>query len=157
MYEPLFYRCEICGNIVELTKLCGGTLECCGQSMTKLVVNSTDGAKEKHVPVVTKEHGKIKISVGSVVHPMAPDHFVEWITLVMNDKVERMYLKPGEEPKSEFIYYPGESEIPYIGKNDEIVPNCEGQPCNFVYSDKSTNKISIYAYCNIHGLWKTEL
>ena len=156
MNELLFYRCEICGNIVELTKLGGGTLECCGQSMTKLVPNSTDAAKEKHVPVVIKEHGKIKISVGSVAHPMTQDHYIEWIALVTDDKVEMMYLKPGEKPKAEFIYYPGESEIPYTGKDDEIVPNCEGEPCNFVYSDKSINKLSIYAYCNLHGLWKTE-
>lgn len=157
MRETLFYRCEICGNIVTLIKTGGGTLECCGQAMTKLVANSIDAAKEKHVPVITNEGGKIKVSVGGVAHPMTADHFIEWIAMVTGDKSEVVYLKPGNEPKAEFIYYSGRDEIPFTGKDDEIVPNCEGQPCNFVYSDKSTNKVTIYAYCNLHGLWKNEI
>jgi superoxide reductase len=97
-----FYRCERCGNIVALLKKGGGTLTCCGQAMTKLEANTTDAAKEKHVPVVVREGGKIKVSVGSVPHPMLPEHHIEWIALVSGDKVEFRFLKPGEEAKAEF-------------------------------------------------------
>jgi len=97
-----FYRCELCGNMVALIKKGGGTLVCCGQNMTKLEANSTDAATEKHVPVITKEGGKIKVAVGSTLHPMLPEHHIEWIALVAGEKVEFRFLKPGEEPKAEF-------------------------------------------------------
>ena len=97
-----FYRCNVCGNIVALIKVGGGTLVCCGQNMEKLEANSTDASQEKHVPVITKEDGKIKVAVGSVLHPMVPEHFIEWIALVIYDKVEFKFLKPGAEPKAEF-------------------------------------------------------
>ncbi len=97
-----FYRCELCGNMVALMKKGGGTLTCCGQAMTKLEANSTDAAQEKHVPVVTREGGKLKVSVGSVLHPMLPEHHIEWIALATEEKVEIVYLKPGMEPKAEF-------------------------------------------------------
>ena len=97
-----FYRCERCGNVVALLKKGGGTLTCCGEAMKKLEANSTDAAKEKHVPVVVREGGKLKVSVGSVPHPMLPEHHIEWIALVSGDKVEFRFLKPGEEAKAEF-------------------------------------------------------
>jgi superoxide reductase len=97
-----FYRCEKCGNMVTLLKNGGGTLTCCGQAMTKLEANSTDAAQEKHVPVVVKENGKIKVTVGSVLHPMLPEHHIEWIALVSGDRVEFAFLKPGQDPKAEF-------------------------------------------------------
>lgn len=119
-----FYRCELCGNMVALIKKGGGTLVCCGQNMTKLVANSTDAAKEKHVPDVRREGGKIKVTVGSTPHPMLPEHYIEWIALVTDDKVELKYLKPGEAPRAEF---------------DEVPSG------------------DVYAYCNLHGLWKAAL
>ena len=118
-----FYRCERCGNLVAMVKKGGGVLNCCGQAMTKLVANSTDAAKEKHVPVVTKEGGKIKVAVGSTLHPMQPEHYIEWIALAADDKVEIHYLKPGEEPKTEF---------------------------------DAVESGTVYAYCNLHGLWKAD-
>ncbi|MFZ2538398.1 MAG: desulfoferrodoxin family protein [Oscillospiraceae bacterium] len=157
MNETLFFRCEKCGNIVALIKSGGGTLVCCGQEMTNLKANSTDAAKEKHVPVLTNEGSKIKVSVGSIAHPMTVEHLIEWIALVTDNKTEIVHLKPGMEPKAEFSYYRGQDEILFAGKDDEIVPNCEGKPCNFVYGDKNTNKVVAYAYCNLHGLWKAEL
>lgn len=102
MSEVAFYRCELCGNMVALIRKGGGTLSCCGQEMTKLEANTTDAAQEKHVPVVTREGGKIKVSVGSVLHPMLPEHHIEWIALVTDGRVEIAYLKPGMEPKAEF-------------------------------------------------------
>ena len=100
MFE--FYRCEKCGNIVALVKKGGGTLTCCGQAMTRLVANTTDAAREKHVPAVTMEDGKIKVAVGSTLHPMLPEHYIEWIALASDNKVVFKFLKPGEEPKAEF-------------------------------------------------------
>lgn len=97
-----FYRCEICGNMVALIKEGGGTLTCCDQEMTLLKANSEDASTEKHVPAVTKEGGKIRVAVGSTLHPMLPEHHIEWIALVADNRVELKFLKPGEEPKAEF-------------------------------------------------------
>jgi superoxide reductase len=157
MNEALFYRCEVCGNMVVLIKSGGGKLSCCGQEMTKLVANSIDASKEKHVPIAITEGGKIKVSIGSVAHPMTSEHFIEWVALATADKIEIVHLKPGMEPKAEFAYYSNQEEAPFTGIDDEVVPNCEGQPCNFVYSDILANKVMVYAYCNLHGLWKADL
>ncbi len=108
-----FYRCELCGNMVALIKKGGGTLVCCGQNMTKLEANSTDAAQEKHVPAVSREGGKIKVTVGSTPHPMLPEHHIEWIALVTDDKVELKYLKPGEEPYAEFAEVPSGTVYEY--------------------------------------------
>lgn len=102
MSKAVFYRCEECGNMVALLKSGGGTLTCCGQAMKKLIANSTDAAKEKHVPVVTRENGKIRVAVGSTLHPMQPEHYIEWIALESEDKLQIVYLKPGMEPVAEF-------------------------------------------------------
>lgn len=154
MNEMMFYRCEKCGNIVAVVKLGGGTLTCCGQEMTRLTANSTDASKEKHVPALVIENGKIKAAVGAVSHPMTPEHFIEWIALAGSNKIEIVNLKPGMEPKAIFEYSFGDDET--LGDNDEIVPNCEANPCNFVHNN-TDKKIAVYAYCNLHGLWKTEL
>lgn len=97
-----FYRCEICGNIVTLLKNGGGELTCCGQAMTKLDPNTTDGAKEKHVPFIMRRDGKVMVAVGSTLHPMLPEHHIEWIALYAGDKTEIVYLGAGMEPKAEF-------------------------------------------------------
>ena len=157
MTNTVFYRCEKCGNMVTVVNNGGGTLTCCGQAMTKLEANSTNAAPEKHVPVISKENGKIQVTVGSVLHPMTAEHFIEWIALVTDEKVDIVYLKPGMEPKAEFLYNAEQEEEIYTGVDDEIVPNCEGQPCNFVYEDAVAKKTTAYAYCNLHGLWKSEL
>ena len=102
MSSAEFYRCERCGNIVAKIKDGGGTLVCCGQDMTKLKANSTDAAKEKHVPVISKEGGKVKVTVGSTLHPMLPEHHIEWIALVSDDRIEIKYLQPGMQPTAGF-------------------------------------------------------
>lgn len=156
MNELIVYRCEKCGNMVVLTKLGGGTLTCCGQEMIKLDANTVDASQEKHVPVVTIEDGKIKVAVGSVTHPMAPEHYIEWIAVVAGCNVGMVYLKPGMEPKAEFNFLHQDDGTPYVGENDELVPNCEGGPCNFVSNGQPVEKIVAYEYCNLHGLWKAE-
>lgn len=97
-----FYRCSVCGNIVELIKNGGGELVCCGKKMNQLVPNTTDAAQEKHVPVASRQDGKITAQVGSVPHPMIPEHFIEWIAVVSDDGIERIHLSPGQEPKAIF-------------------------------------------------------
>jgi superoxide reductase len=97
------YRCLICGNIVEVVHPAGGTLSCCGQPMQLLKENSKDAALEKHVPVIEKIDGGWRVKVGSVEHPMTPEHYIEWIELITDDKVMRKYLKPGEKPVADFL------------------------------------------------------
>lgn len=101
-HNVAFYRCSVCGNIVELIKEGGGELVCCGKPMNKLEANTTDAATEKHVPVASRKNGKIVVQVGSVLHPMIPEHYIQWIAVVSDDGVERIHLNPGEEPKAIF-------------------------------------------------------
>ena len=92
------YKCGICGNVVELIHVGGGTLVCCGEDMTLLRENTTDAATEKHVPVIEKLDDGYKVTVGSVAHPMVKEHYIEWIELVADDKAYRQFLNPGDEP-----------------------------------------------------------
>jgi superoxide reductase len=96
------YKCDICGNMVEVIHAGQGTLVCCGQDMTLQVENTVDAAREKHVPVVEKVDGGYKVSVGSVPHPMEEKHYIEWIELNAGDTAYRQFLKPGEAPEAVF-------------------------------------------------------
>ena len=96
------YRCPLCGNIVEVVHAAGGTLVCCGQPMEAQGENTTDAATEKHVPVIEQDHGGVRVSVGSVAHPMADDHSIEWIEIVVNGKSYRQFLNPGDAPEAFF-------------------------------------------------------
>lgn len=103
MAEKLeIYRCEVCGNIVEVVHGGVGELVCCGEPMTPLVENTTDAAKEKHVPVIEKTEGGYKVMVGSVPHPMEEAHYIEWIELVADGKAYRQFLEPGQAPEAVF-------------------------------------------------------
>ncbi len=121
------YKCEICGNIVEVTHEGTGTLVCCGQPMTLMVAKSTDAGNEKHLPVVEKaEHGTT-IKIGSVPHPMEEKHYIEWIEVFLkNGRVVRIPLHPGDTP-----------EVHFGHSVDDL--------------------IEVRAYCNIHGLWSKKL
>jgi len=119
-----FYRCEHCGNIIAMVKDAGVPVVCCGQKMTELVQNTEDAAQEKHVPVYEQKGNILEVTVGSVEHPMAEEHHIEWIALQTDKGNQRKVLKPGDAPKADFALLDGE-------------------------------KIqAIYAYCNLHGLWK---
>ncbi len=96
------YRCELCGNIVEVFSAGGGTLACCGQPMAFLNENTVDASKEKHIPVVEKAPGGIKVKVGSVPHPMEEKHYIQWIEVIAGEKVYREHLKPGAAPEAVF-------------------------------------------------------
>ncbi len=96
------YKCSTCGNIVEILHEGAGQLVCCGEPMNLLAEKTKDAGLEKHVPVVEKVGGKIKVKVGSVAHPMEQNHYIEWIEITMNGKSCRKFLKPGEKPEAYF-------------------------------------------------------
>jgi len=96
------YKCDLCGNIVEVLDGGGGELVCCGEPMKLMVENTVDAAKEKHVPVIEKVDGGIKVMVGSVAHPMETEHFIEWIEIIADGKAYRQFLNPGEAPEATF-------------------------------------------------------
>jgi len=96
------YSCKICGNIVEVIHTGDGTLTCCREPMELFVENTTDAAQEKHVPVIEPVEGGIKATVGSVAHPMEPEHHIAWIEVLADGKAYRRFLEPGEPPEAVF-------------------------------------------------------
>ncbi len=121
-----FYKCDICGNFVEMIQESGVNMVCCGQNMTELVPGTSDGAYDKHVPVYSREGCKVVVQVGAVDHPMMDAHYIEWVAVETTKGAYRIALKPGEAPKATFCL-----------AEDETV-------------------LGVYAYCNLHGLWKAE-
>jgi len=118
-----FYRCDVCGNIMVMLLKKGDKKTCCEQYMTIVEPNTTDGAGEKHVPVVVRDKRIIHVMVGAVPHPMLPEHFIELMAIDAGKKTEIAYLAPGLEPKIDFAD---------IGSG------------------------TVYEYCSVHGLWKTD-
>ena len=96
------YKCEICGNIVEVLHEGQGQLVCCGKPMTLLTENATDASKEKHVPVMEKTASGIKVRVGSAPHPMEEKHYIEWVQIIADGKAYRQFLNPGNAPEAAF-------------------------------------------------------
>ena len=119
-----FFYCKHCGKIIVVVKESVAPTVCCGEDMIELVPGTTDAAVEKHVPVVNVEGNKVTVSVGSVAHPMLPEHFIEWVVLVTDKGIQKKTFKPGDEPKAEFALLDGEKVI------------------------------GAYEYCNLHKLWK---
>lgn len=118
------YKCDICGNVVELLFAISDSLPCCGQSMTLMPENTSDGAKEKHIPVIEQDGSGCRVVVSSVLHPMEEKHWIEWIEIVTTDGHHcKKFLYPGDTPIAHFNY-PVE-KIAYARE-----------------------------YCNLHGLWK---
>lgn len=96
------YKCDACGNIVEVLHGGAGELVCCGEAMKLFVENTVDAAKEKHVPEIEKTAEGFKVKVGSVPHPMEEKHYIEWIEVIAGGKTYRQFLKPGEDPEATF-------------------------------------------------------
>ncbi len=96
------YKCELCGNIVEVVNVGGGDLVCCGKEMTLLEEKTADSSTEKHVPLIEKIDGGYKVTVGSTLHPMTDEHWIQWIELLADGKVYKKYLNPGDQPVAEF-------------------------------------------------------
>jgi superoxide reductase len=119
------YKCSICGNIVEVLNVGGGTLVCCGKEMVLQKENTSEGAKEKHIPVIEKTENGFLVKVGSVAHPMEEKHYIQWVELIIDDVSYKKFLKPGDKPEVEFCNC-------IVGKN-----------------------VFAREYCNLHGLWKS--
>ena len=122
--EMKFYRCSVCGQIIAMVKKAACPVMCCGKPMEEIVAGSTDAAVEKHVPVVEVDGNKVTVTVGSVAHPMLPEHYIEWIAIQTKQGNQRKALNPGDAPKACFAL-------------------CEGDEVE-----------AAYAYCNLHSLWK---
>jgi len=120
-----FYKCAICGNIVEVLHVGGGTLVCCGQPMNLLEESTADTSVEKHVPFINKTGSGYIVKVGEKQdHPMIDAHFIEWIELDTDKATYRKFLKPGDKPEAEF------------------------------HINAAETMIGAREYCNVHGLWK---
>jgi superoxide reductase len=122
--EMKFYICEHCGNMVAMVKDSGVPVMCCGQKMKEIVPGTTDAAVEKHVPVWEVRDNKVLVTVGAAEHPMLPEHYIEWIAVHTRQGNQRKTLQPGEAPRACFAL-------------------CEGDEV-----------LAVYAYCNLHSLWK---
>ena len=122
--EQRFFVCEVCGNIIAMVKPSGVPVVCCGKPMKQIVPNTTDAAQEKHVPVWSKEGNLVKVQVGSVAHPMIPAHYIEWVSL---------QTKAGNQRKA--LVVDGAPEVTFALTDGDAVE-------------------AVYAYCNLHGLWK---
>ena len=124
--EMEFYRCAHCGQIVAIVKKTGVPIVCCGEKMQKIEPGTTDAAAEKHVPVVKVEGNVVTVTVGEAAHPMLPEHYIEWVSLQTKSGNQRKELTAEDKPEVQFALLEG----------DEVV--------------------AAYAYCNLHGLGKSE-
>lgn len=121
-----FYRCMRCGNQIEMIHDAGPNPICCGADMREMIPGSSDGAAEKHVPVVKADGNIVTVWVGEDPHPMIDAHYIQWILIETKMGTQRKNLKPGDEPKAAFL----------LTEGDELV--------------------AAYAYCNLHGLWESK-
>ena len=124
--EMRFFKCKVCGQMVAVVKKTGCPVVCCGEPMEEIIAGTTDAAVEKHVPVFEVEGNKVSVTVGAAEHPMIPEHYIEWIALKTRQGNQRKALNPGEPPKACFMI-------------------CDGDEVE-----------AVYAYCNLHSLWKAE-
>lgn len=118
-----FYICEHCGNIVAVVEESGVPIVCCGDKMTEIIANTSDGSGEKHVPVWEVVDNKVHVKVGETEHPMTDGHHIRWIAIETTNGNQRKCLRPGDKPEACFAL-------------------CEGDAVK-----------AVYEYCNIHGLW----
>ena len=121
------FKCMHCGNIIEMVEDKGVPVVCYGEKMTELVPGTSDGAAEKHVPVVTVSGNKVTVNIGSDAHPMTDEHLISWIILETEDGCQRKHLSSADAPEASFMLADGEKAI------------------------------AAYEYCNLHGLWKADI
>ncbi len=127
MSKQKFFRCRHCGNIIAFVESSGVPVICCGEKMQELVPNTVEASTEKHIPVINVEGNTVTVTIGSVLHPMAEEHHIAWISLESREGNQRKELKPGDKPEAVFALTEGDAPI------------------------------AAYAYCNLHGLWLKEL
>ncbi len=122
--EQKFLYCKHCGKIVAVVNETGVPVKCCGETMQELVPNTVDASNEKHLPVYTREGNVLTVKVGSISHPMDENHYIQWVSVQTAQGNQRKALKPGCAPELKFL----------VSEDDELQ--------------------AVYAYCNLHGLWK---
>ena len=122
--EQKFYICEHCGKIIAVVKESGVPVMCCGQKMKEIIPGTTEAAAEKHIPVFTVENNIVSVKIGEAEHPMLTEHYIEWVSIQTKQGNQRKILKPGDKPEVCFAL-------------------CEGDKIE-----------AVYAYCNLHSLWK---
>ena len=122
--EMKFYRCKHCGQIIAIVKKTGAKIVCCGEEMEEIIPGSVDASLEKHVPVYEVKGNEVIVKIGSVDHPMIPEHYIEWVAIQTNNGNQRKTLKPNDAPVIKFA----------LGEGDKVE--------------------AVYAYCNLHGLWR---
>ncbi len=122
--NQMLFKCSHCGNIITFVKDSGVPVVCCGEKMTELVPGTVDASHEKHVPVYTVDGNTVHVKVGAAEHPMLTEHYIEWVAIQTKQGNQRKELHPGEKPEVCFAL-------------------CEGDEVE-----------AVYAYCNLHGLWK---
>ncbi len=122
--KHIFYRCSHCGNIIAYVKNSHVSVSCCGEKMTEVVPNTVDASHEKHIPVYTVDGNTVHVKVATTEHPMLPEHYIEWIFIQTKQGKQLKKLYPKGVPEACFT----------LCKGDEVD--------------------SVYAYCNLHGLWK---
>lgn len=127
MSEMKFYLCEHCGNIIGKIHDAGVPVVCCGQKMTQLIPGTVEASAEKHIPVPSVNGSVVKVAVGSVAHPMIEEHYIPWVYLQTTVGGQRKNLVPGVAPEVTFALAEGETPV------------------------------AVYAYCNLHGLWKADI
>lgn len=121
-----FYICRHCGNLIVKIHDAGVPVSCCGEKMEELIPNTVEASGEKHKPVVSVENNLVRVAVGSVAHPMVPEHSIEWVFVETENGGQLKRLNPGSEPEVKFLL--------------------DGEKA-----------VAVYAYCNLHGLWMTEV
>lgn len=124
--ENDFYVCEHCGNLINMIHDAGVPIMCCGQKITKLEPGTVEASHEKHIPLAVVDGNTVTVTVGSLEHPMAPEHSILWVYLQTDKGGQRKCLETGKAPVVTFALF------------DE-------------------DPVAVYAYCNLHGLWKTDL
>ncbi|MBE6649495.1 MAG: desulfoferrodoxin [Ruminococcaceae bacterium] len=126
MCETRFYICEKCGNVIGMINSSGVPVMCCGQKMTKLEAGTVEASREKHIPVAEVNGNVVKVTVGSVIHPMTAEHNISWVYLLTDKGGQRKCLETDKDPV-----------------------------ITFALADEKP--LAVYAYCNLHGLWMTDL
>lgn len=121
------YKCNVCGNVVRVNLAGVGNLVCCGQPMVLQKPKAEEEGKEKHLPVVERTEKGVKVKVGSVPHPMEPNHYIVWVEVEVDGNCLERFFKPGEAPEAEFLLDPG------------------------------ARITAIREYCNVHGFWEAKL
>ena len=122
--KELFFICKHCGNIIAMIRDNGISIKCCGENMQEIIPGTTEASEEKHIPVYKTEGDMLTVSVGSVEHPMTPQHYIEWVCIESNDGFQYKRLAPNTPPKANFS----------LSRGDGIK--------------------AVYAFCNQHSLWK---